>query len=219
MSDARLLVRSGDEGASDGAPPALQDTRAWRAAHAFCFLLGGTTFIAGTAALFPAPTPLLASLSAALYTLGSAGFLAVDVMEFFTLHAAPRALRLNILLSAAGSALYVVGSIGFFPAVLGASAAIGVWGFILGSALIGVSQLCKLARIAAGAQAAPWDAASACGVEGGAAAGAWLFLAGTVLYLRDASGGAVLQLWAAGSLAFTAGGACLAWRHFGLGLS
>jgi hypothetical protein len=64
-----------------------------------------------------------------------------------------------------------------------------------------VSQVLKLCRIAlaAGAQAAaPWDAASAAGVEGGAGAGAWLFLAGTVLSLvnADAQSG-VLLLWGA----------------------
>lgn len=220
--DAHLLPLHGsNDSDAPPAPPPVQDTRAWRALHAFCFLLGGTTFIAGTAALLPAPTPELASLSAALYTLGSAGFLAVDLMELATF-TSPCTLRANILLSALGSACYVGGSVGYFPSVLAVSAAAGAWGFIAGSALIGVSQVLKLGRIAlaAGAQAAPWDAASAAGVEGGAGAGAWLFLAGTVLSLAnpgDQSG--VLLLWGAGSLAFTAGGVSLAWRHFGLGLT
>ena len=38
--------------------------------HAFAFLLGGTTFVAGTAALF---FPGFDTLSALLYTIGSCG--------------------------------------------------------------------------------------------------------------------------------------------------
>jgi hypothetical protein len=221
MSDVHLpLVGSLDSGDA-AAAPLLQDTLTWKAVHAFCFLLGGTTFCAGTAALYPDPSPQLATLSAALYTVGSLGFLAVDVLEFFTF-TSPCLLRSNILLSACGSAFYVAGSLGYFPALLAASPALGVWGFILGSALIGLSQLCKLRRIAhsAGALEVPGDAATACGVEGGAAAGAWLFFAGTLLGLLNASAQlAVLGLWMGGSVAFTVGGVSLAWRHFGLGLS
>jgi hypothetical protein len=47
--------------------------------------------------------------SALLYTVGSFGFLFVDVQEFFTFSGLE--LRTNISLSAFGSALYVIGSV------------------------------------------------------------------------------------------------------------
>lgn len=209
-------------------PQALPTTTlCWRLQHVLGFLTGGTTFIAGTALLYPVQqTALLASLSAALYTLGSLGFLFVDVQEFFSF-TSPTLLRGNILLSATGSLLYVLGSIGFFPVVFNASEVLGVWGFILGSLLIGVSQLFKLVRIG-------WresgfhpvhlveskDSVSACGVEGGACLGAWFFFAGTLLLLLSPGAfGSVLLLWSLGSVFFTLGGACLALRHFYLGIT
>ena len=63
----------------------------WRLVHAAAFLEGGLTFIAGTALLYWPPSPALATLSAALYTAGSAGFLLVDVQEFFTFSCRRRA--------------------------------------------------------------------------------------------------------------------------------
>ena len=198
-----------------------EDTPAWRAVHAFNFLLGGTTFCAGTAALLPPQqNTLLATASAALYTLGSLGFLAVDVQEFFTFRA-PASLRANIACSALGSTLYVLGSVGFFPSIFNASPALGVWGFILGSGLIAASQCCKLVRIGWEARrsgAAAWDVASSLGVEGGAAMGAALFLVGTLFFQSNAPIMTVLLLWMGGSLAFTLGGCCLATRHFVLKL-
>jgi hypothetical protein len=221
-----LLVGGADEEVRGEAEPT--GTFSWRLQHVLGFLTGGTTFIAGTALLYPVQqTVLLASLSAALYTLGSLGFLFVDVQEFFS-YTSPILLRGNILLSATGSLLYVLGSIGFFPIVFNASEVLGVWGFILGSLLIGVSQLFKLVRIG-------WresggfhpvhlveskDSVSACGVEGGACLGAWFFFAGTLLLLLSPGAfGSVLLLWSLGSVSFTMGGACLAFRHFYLGIT
>jgi len=190
-------------------------------------LLGGTTFIAGTGVLYLVQTPNLAALSAFLYTLGSLGFLLVDVLEFFTFRD-PLVLRANISLSALGSTLYVIGSIGFFPSLYSASSIAGIWGFILGSLFIGVSQLCKLVRIGwregegfsfSSLLSTP-DSMSACGVEGGAAVGAWFFFSGTLLLLLNASAFTlVLLLWVLGSLAFTLGGISLAARHFILNLT
>jgi hypothetical protein len=53
--------------------------------------------------------PMNDELSAVLYTVGSIGFLFVDVQEFFTYE--DPVLRTNILLSASGSTMYVVGSV------------------------------------------------------------------------------------------------------------
>ena len=212
-----------------GAPAAPRFSAAWRAAHAFDFLLGGTTFIAGTALLLPSlsSAPGAALASAAVYTLGSLGFLAVDLQELASYSRADEAvLRANIFFSATGSLLYVVGSVGYVPSVAAASPQLGPVGFIAGSAAIFASQCWKLWRIAHEARAAGWsaDALSAAGVEGGACAGALLFLVGTALAelpsaQTPAGAAAVVWLWMAGSLAFTAGGSALAVRHFRLGLA
>lgn len=90
----------------------------------------------GTVALF---YPGYDSVSAALYTIGSSGFLFVDVQEWITFSGA--VLRTNILMSMTGSFLYLVGSIGFFPVVVAFNPLIGIWGFVLGSAFIGFSQV------------------------------------------------------------------------------
>lgn len=212
-------------------PASVADTVAWRAVHAGAFGVGGVTFVAGTAALYASPpTPSSAYASAVLYTVGSLGFLAVDVQELVTYAASPWPLRANIGMSAAGSTLYVLGSLGFLPPLFAAAPAVGAWGFIGGSALIGVSQAWKTARLAASgpggrgppslaALAASADTATAVGVEAGAGVGAACFLVGTAMFACDTSGvgpwwGGVLALWMAGSVAFTAGACFLAWRHF-----
>ena len=258
-------------------PPPCRFSRLWRLAHAADFLLGGTTFIAGTAVLFAPAAALLppggaALASAALYTLGSLGFLAVDLQELASYSRREEALlRANISCSAAGSALYVLGSLGYAPALEALSPQLGPAGFIGGSAAIFASQLWKLARIAgdwrlaraaeeeeeeeeeeraaqvllpsaaaaaadklgadfAGARggssavSADLEAATAACVEGGACAGALLFLVGTALSelaagQTAAGAAAVLWLWVAGSVGFSAGGAALAYRHFALGVA
>ena len=206
----------------------------WRAFHAGGFLLGGLTFLAGTGLLFPAcAAPLCATLSAALYTAGSLGFLAVDLLETWAFLRAPCALRVNIALSALGSTLYVFGSVCFLPAVLAAApggAALGLAGFLAGSAVIAASQACKVARVLRGAcggssagggghGADAEDTLTAVGVEGGAGLGALLFLAGTALDAAGAALAPVLWTWMAGSTAFTLGAACLLARHYALGIT
>jgi hypothetical protein len=218
-ADAPLAADVGE------AAPALASRAWWRALHAGGFALGGTTFIAGTAALYPSlcAAASCALLSAALYTAGSAGFLLVDVLETVAFARAPAALRINIALSAAGSTLYVIGSAGFLPWVVAhapGGAALGLAGFIAGSALIAASQAWKVARVLAARRAsAAADTLTAAGVEGGAGVGAALFLAGTAL---DAAGGAlapVLGMWLVGSFSFTLGAACLLARHYVLGIA
>ncbi len=150
----------------------------WRVVHALAFVVGGATFTAGSSLLLLPTTD--GNAVGVLYTLGSLSFLTVDVLEFFTF-TSPRLLRLNILASALGSTAYVIGSIGFIQpvAMTDAGPAVGNWGFIVGSALIGASQLCKVVRI--------WrdrdvenrlDRLTAIGVEGGAGIGAACFLIG-----------------------------------------
>ena len=213
-------------------PPRLEDHPLWRLFHVTGFLLGGSTFCLGTLALAPfagdsgGQQADLATLSSALYTIGSLGFLSVDVLEFFTF-TEDLFLRANIALSLCGSFFYVLGSLGFAPAIAAAAPALGSYGFALGSALIAGSQAWKVARLAAAPPPPPphpqWDKPLALGVEGGAGAGAVFFLVGTALYMVGWTGGgewaAVLWLWALGSAAFSCGGVCLWWRHYVLGLA
>jgi hypothetical protein len=205
----------------------------WRFAHCGCFLTGGITFCFGTFLLWPfaddssAQANTLAVLSSMLYTVGSLGFLMVDVMEWFTFTESAL-LRANISLSATGSFFYVLGSLGFAPSVSAASPTLGSLGFLVGSALIAASQAWKVIRLWAAPPLPPphppSDAPLALGVEAGAGLGALFFLLGTAFYwltgwVAGAQLEAVLWLWAVGSVAFTAGGACLWARHYRLGLA
>eukprot|EP00386_Alphamonas_edax_P013123 GDKI01040646.1.p2 GENE.GDKI01040646.1~~GDKI01040646.1.p2 ORF type:complete len:240 (-),score=76.63 GDKI01040646.1:321-1040(-) len=201
------------------------DLFSWRFAHVLGFLTGGTTFIAGTVCLF---YPGWDFVSAFLYTLGSCGFLFVDVQEFFTFEGLE--LRTNIALSAIGSTFYVIGSVGFFPAIFAWDMRMGVWGFILGSFFIGVSQLWKTHRIGATESTDHVfhlstllfvkDAFTAAGVEFGACCGAWCFFFGTIMFNLGPLEGPnsvlneVLWVWVAGSCFFTVGGLFLGYRHF-----
>ena len=56
----------------------------WRIFHASSFIIGGISFIIGTALLFPFQSYALSLSSALIYTIGSLGFLFVDLQEFFT---------------------------------------------------------------------------------------------------------------------------------------
>lgn len=200
-----------DEGLQTSIDEGLQGASfLWRATHAFGFVLGGTTFIGGTAILYCSSCSAAAFVSALLYTIGSFGFLSVDVLEFFTFTSLP--LRLNILASAVGSSAYVLGSIGFFPSVMSASppgTALGVFGFEIGSGVIALSQFFKVRRLLVGRA----DASSLL-VEAGAGVGASFFLVGTCLI--DYNYQLVLNLWILGSIAFTVGGLALSYRHFAL---
>ena len=85
------------------------------------------------------------------YLTGSCGFLVVDTMEFlmFTEDKDP-SLQRNIAVPMLGSALYVIESLGFFPyfddgsRFYAGSGALGVYGSILGSVAIGLSEFWKL---------------------------------------------------------------------------
>lgn len=195
----------------------------WRVVHAFSFVLGGATFVAGSACYF-VPSWADASVFAGVtYTIGSFGFLTVDLLEFFTF-TRPHLLRLNIAASAIGSLCYVIGSLFFIPvlAAVNNGALVGNWGFILGSWFIGCSQICKVVRIARDRAASPADRGTAIGVEGGAMIGAWCFFIGTLLfnYNGDDSNSlvAVFSLWLVGSIAFLVGGLFLSFRHAVMGL-
>ncbi|PRP81540.1 hypothetical protein PROFUN_10902 [Planoprotostelium fungivorum] len=193
----------------------------WKVIHALAFLTGGITFVIGTGCYFPYDYnwTLGFKIAGISYTIGSAGFLTVDVLEFFTF-TEDRWLRLNIFASATGSLCYLIGSLFFIPELqsLSHGSDVGVWGFILGSAFIAASQFCKVIRII---REKPIDS-SAIGVEGGAFLGAAFFLVGTILF-RDGLVVAsreyveVLVLWILGSIFFTVGGIFLTIRHACMG--
>lgn len=191
----------------------------WRAFHSISFVTGGVSFIIGTALLFPSPsTYLLSLLSAIIYTIGSVGFLAVDIQEFFTF-TDDNLLRLNISISATGSLAYVIGSLGYIPSIESDYPLLGIVGFILGSLLIFCSQLWKLCRI--GWPFKNKDTLTASLVEGGACLGGLFFLIGSVLVVLIPNNDAnvwVLVLWLIGSISFTIGGFSLSYRHFVLNL-
>ena len=220
------------EGSQDS-KGAVYDRPWWRILHAQSFTVGGVLFIVGTGLLFLPPGYVNAPFqSALLYVIGSCGFLTVDVMEFFTFHECP--LRGNILLSAVGSSLYVVGSAGFFPSVYAETTVYGIFGFILGSVVIGLSQTWKTIRLAGEDVAVLGDSTkrvysvrtllsskdvfTAAGVEASAGIGAWSFFVGTLLLSihEDSTGWyrIVLCIWTFGSIAFTLGAAFLIFRHF-----
>ena len=130
--------------------PAMHDAALAAAAAASGSAADGDGSAAGSAAAaaYSADIGRLGDLTAWLYIIGSAGFLFVDVQEFFTFVGEPACrLRLNIACSMLGSTLYVIGSAGFLPPVYAATPLVGILGFIAGSAAIGMSQAWKLCRI------------------------------------------------------------------------
>ncbi len=202
----------------------IEKTLPWMLLHWSGFFIGGFTFLIGTSLYFHPSWEYGARWSAGLYTLGSIGFLTVDVMEFFTFTENP-IIRANMLCSIIGSLLYVIGSIGFFPEIYNDTDVIGIWGFILGSFFIGSSQLWKTYRIGKGKGAsfrfsnliADVDACTQVGVELNAGLGGWYFFVGTIMYTRGTEGPwylHVLYVWTAGSLFFLLGSFSLAYRHF-----
>ena len=156
----------------------------WKATHACAFFIGGSTFIIGTACYFYPAWEVGGLVAGILYTVGSLGFLCVDVLEYFTYTDEPW-LRTNISCSAIGSFLYVIGSIGYIPAVYNITALIGEYGFISGSFVIGCSQCWKVCRLSQdeGGPCGTLGTMTAIGVEAGAGVGAWCFLVGTIMYV------------------------------------
>jgi hypothetical protein len=148
----------------------------------------------------------------------------VDIMEYLS---APefQLIRMNMAFSVFGSICYSIGSVGFFPSIHQIAPALGMWGFIAGSLVVGSSQLWKTHRIGARPSGtfrladlvADWDAATQAGVELGVCAGAWCFLAGTLTCGRGPLHGAwylaTLCLWAAGSSFFLLAALILGYRR------
>lgn len=202
----------------------VEETKLWQLFHAVFFLIGGWTFVFGTAAYYYPDWEAGPFMGGLLYTIGSSGFLGVDLMEFFT-YTKDGVLRINIALSAIGSLLYVIGSVGFLPAVyesgVYALERMGVDGFIAGSFFIGVSQFWKTYRILSMPNKTK-NEYTACGVELGAGLGAWCFFVGTIMYdswMIDDYFNLIINIWEAGSCLFTSGALFLTYRHFVMDLA
>ena len=213
----------------------------WRFLHYGGFCMGGITFLIGTLLYYPtiyetakgndSGVLTLSVITAWLYTIGSAGFLFVDVQEFYTF-TDDVMLRTNISCSMVGSFFYLIGSAGFLPVFYNWCPLIGIIGFLAGSLSIGCSQTWKLVRIlrspdeeGVAPEIASFQRINAACVEGGAMVGGFAFLIGTSLFWKGPIEGdteclvtcnnyeIVLALWVIGSLAFTFGGLSLAYRH------
>jgi len=196
--------------------PPLYQENVWMFFHFLGFFTGGFTFIIGTWLYYFPNVAEAAEWSGWLYTIGSVGFLSVDVIEFFTF-TDDVLLRINIFLSLTGSTFYVIGSIGFIPEVYNVTPFVGIWGFILGSLFIGVSQVWKTVRILSNAEKVNKDILTQIGVELDAGLGGWCFFVGTIMYLHGPLDGSfyqtILAIWIAGSCFFWTGSLFLGYRH------
>lgn len=198
--------------------------------HFISFFTGGLLFIAGTACYFYPDWAESGNVGGYFYTVGSCGFLLVDVTEFFA-YQESLSLRINISMSLVGSLFYLVGSIGFIPDVYDATSGyLGIWGFIMGSLFIGCSQLWKTHRIGSENDKNVFlfshlfstrDLFVQTGIELSAGIGAWCFFVGTIMYNHGPLTGEfyqyILRLWEFGSCWFTLGSLFLGYRHFVLG--
>lgn len=213
----------------------VYDTPLWRGLHAGAFCLGGIFFLIGTLLYYPVMYLTYLQEDGVvddmlvwigwLYTIGSCGFLFVDVQEFFTF-TDDLTLRINISCSAFGSTLYIIGSAGFLPSIWALTPYIGLYGFLGGSLAIGCSQTWKLYRILS-THSYPYKSSTinAALVEGGAMIGGFCFLIGTSMFYHGPVEGdvgcevtcfnynALMFLWSMGSSFFTLGGLSLAYRH------
>jgi hypothetical protein len=224
-----------DASERDSSDVPIYDTPFWRFLHYLSFCIGGYTFLVGTLLYYPAmhyaaigddaTVNLLALWTGWLYTIGSCGFLFVDVQEFFTF-TADFWLRVNISCSAIGSTFYIIGSVGFIPSIYATSPLIGILGFIAGSAWIGGSQTWKLYRILS-THEFPYQGSTinAAFVEGGAMVGGYCFLVGTCFFWKGPieydvgcevdcfNYDFVMLLWSIGAFCFSFGGTSLVYRH------
>jgi hypothetical protein len=138
----------------------------WRIWHSVNYMMGGVLFFFGSLVYLPCITdPKVDNvLGGWLFTIGSANFLIADLTEFTHFRKGfigrldetllkgrqeitpfrGAELGINFIVSALGSFLYLIGSIFFIPATQ--MLAWGEWIFIIGSAVIFLSQSWKCYR-------------------------------------------------------------------------
>lgn len=227
----KLLAHDSAKPSSAPAAPPLDESVGWHLLRSGLMSVGGLHFVAGSALCFPAYTELNGTLVALSFLLGSVYFCGADALQLVSDYARarpPSAVRTEWL-SLCGNGAYALGSAAFLPALAEAAPPLGYLGFVLGSAMIAVSTLLRLARVArspraAGGVLADADSRSAACVELGVCVGAVCFLAstGALWHAAPAEGSAQLLAvhvaWLLGSAGFLSGGLALAHRHFVLRL-
>jgi hypothetical protein len=121
---------------------------AFQVTHFIAYLCGGVFFVAGSACYYWPTSHTADLLGAIFYILGSLGLLTVDVMEFLSANSPDESsLRTNIAVSVLGSFCYLAGSIGYLPSVEAHTYMLEIWGYILGSALIVISETAKVVKL------------------------------------------------------------------------
>ncbi len=128
--------------------------KAWETVNAFCYEIGGLTFVAGSICYFPALSNYLA-IGGWLYFFGSLLYLLVtghDLLEVFKYwrihHTNTFADRIEFVTATSyvlGSLLFTIGSICFLPS-LGATST-GSWCFIVGSALFLIGGFINILQV------------------------------------------------------------------------
>jgi hypothetical protein len=231
--DHRDSMPSPDVGIGAGSTHAKTDPSQptwWRVVHFFGVFVGGIGYLAGSG-LFYYPDSAAAVLwGAALYLVGSLGFLVADMQDLCTFaRRVPRHVTANIATSVCGSIGYTVGSFGFFPAIAAASPELGAWGFVAGSAFVVVAQMWVLCRIGSGGEGCGHtcsrrrlkgngDVITQAAVAVNMFAGGWFFLFPSAAALRSTPGTdaytSVVSLWLLGSVFFTVAAGALWVRHF-----
>lgn len=149
MLDAREkpFLTTAQKQAAGNAAKSPPSTR-WRVYHATCFSIGAVFFLLASPMFFPQPYSLtiVDYLAGWLYTLGSASFLVADLTEwwYFRTGNEGNGDDINFFASVVGSMFYLAGSSLFIP-----TAYYPYWGnliFVVGSAVIVISQAAKLVR-------------------------------------------------------------------------
>jgi len=108
---------------------------------------GGVFYILGTACYFWTNSYLADFFGALFYIIGSFGLLATEFLEIIT--TLNVYLRINLLLSIAGSTGYVIGSVGYLPSIDNTGdVGIAEYGFIIGSVIVVASQTWKVGTTA-----------------------------------------------------------------------
>ena len=236
-SDLLIEIRSDAASEPDENSLLLGHGRAAQLDHSFCLMFwhwaglffGALAFVIGNFMYSNPEWEYGERWCAGIYTSGSLSFLFSDIFQFLgSVHTdIPRT---NLWWSVVGSLMYVIGSIGFFPEVYFQTNMLGIWGFILGSFIIGCSQYWKVYRLGMGSKGrfhisnllAKVPAFVEFGVELSAGLGAWCYLIGMGMYLDSTLQGsfegpwylAILYIWSAGSFFFLLRSLFLGYRYW-----
>jgi len=207
----------------DEAP--VQHSPLWYITLCLAYFIGGTTFILGTSCYFDKNWHDGGEIGSVLFIIGSVSFLIADTMEIVA-SSDDVWIRLNLSLSVIGSIFYVMGSIGFIPSIFNQKEILGATGFIIGSILIGSSQIWKVIRT--GTENDKFSFQSLCtdgmwmitSVDICIGLGGWLFFIGSVMFISGPLEGpwyeSVLFIWMIGSIYYTIGALFLCYASYQL---